>query len=357
MKKNFLIVVGILFLFLGINTTPIVAIDNKEATTHTLYNGDILYVGGFGPGNYSKIQDAIDNSSNGDTVFVYSGTYYENIIIEKRLIVIGENQNYTFICGKNESGFIITLKGKGSGTTITGFTILNDEIKYQSGILISHSRENTIENNTFIIPISMGSWSILFYSESNNNIIKNNKIFGNGIEIEGANNNILIENVISDTQDGIKLERAHYNIIENNTIKNCLTVSISGPSNNNKVLNNSFVNNLQGVGIYGSKGNEIIGNNFEKNRFGVHLFWCGYNYIHKNNFVNNYKNADVVGNCKRPINSWRENYWDDWIGLTNPLLFWIPKFIEGEIMFNMYRSISCFNFDINPAKQPYDIGV
>jgi parallel beta-helix repeat protein len=289
-------------------------------------------------------------------VFVYSGTYNEKIIIEKRLIVIGENQKDTFICGKNESGFIITLKAKGSGTTITGFTILNDEIKHKSGILISHSCENTIENNTFIIPISMGSWSILFYSESNNNIIKNNKIFGNGIEIEGANNNILIENVISDTHDGIKLERAHYNIIENNTLKNCLTVSIGGPSNNNIIKNNNFRSNLQGVGIYSSEGNKIIGNNFENNRFGVHLFWCGYNYIHKNNFIDNYKNADVVGNWRRPFNSWRENYWDDWIGLSNPFLTWVPKFIEGEIMLNREKSISCFNYDLRPVKEPYDMG-
>ena len=31
-------------------------------------NGDTLYVGGTGEGNYTKIQDAIDNASNGDRV-------------------------------------------------------------------------------------------------------------------------------------------------------------------------------------------------------------------------------------------------------------------------------------------------
>ena len=38
-----------------------------------------LYVGGSGPGNFSKIQDAVDNTSDGDIVFVYSGFYQENI--------------------------------------------------------------------------------------------------------------------------------------------------------------------------------------------------------------------------------------------------------------------------------------
>ena len=38
------------------------------------------YVGGSGGGNYSSIQDAIDDASDGDTVFVYNGIYNENII-------------------------------------------------------------------------------------------------------------------------------------------------------------------------------------------------------------------------------------------------------------------------------------
>ena len=44
-----------------------------------------LYVGGSGPGNWSKIQDAIDNSTDGDTILVYAGIYYEDIIVNKRL--------------------------------------------------------------------------------------------------------------------------------------------------------------------------------------------------------------------------------------------------------------------------------
>ena len=42
-------------------------------------NGKTLYVGGSGPGNYTKIQDAINNAIDGDTIYVYSGTYNGNI--------------------------------------------------------------------------------------------------------------------------------------------------------------------------------------------------------------------------------------------------------------------------------------
>ena len=34
------------------------------------YTGIVLYVGGGGPGNYSTIQQAIDNASVGNTIYV-----------------------------------------------------------------------------------------------------------------------------------------------------------------------------------------------------------------------------------------------------------------------------------------------
>jgi parallel beta-helix repeat protein len=352
MKKHLIYII----LLLGLTIQPITQGLVYEKSNHEMINGNILNVGGTGPGNYTLIQDAIDNASDGDTIFVYNKTYYEHLEIKKKLNIIGRNQKDTIISGIEESSFIIKLSGMSSGTKITGFTINSDKIESYGGILLSHSSDNIIENNTFIIPKDMGSWSILFYS-GYNNIIKNNKISGHGIEIEDSNYNIIIENDIIDARDAIELERSNNNLIESNLIKDCITVSISGPSDNNIIINNTFNGNLQGVGIYSSKGNKIIGNNFENNRIGIHLFWCGYNYIHKNNFKNNYKNADVVGNWKRPINSWNENYWDDWIGLSSPLFWWIPKFIEGEIMLGIDKSIKCFNFDFNPVKEPYYIGV
>ena len=50
-----------------------------------LSRGDTLYVGGNGPGNYSTIQEAIDDASDGNTVYVYddSSPYYENVEVDK----------------------------------------------------------------------------------------------------------------------------------------------------------------------------------------------------------------------------------------------------------------------------------
>ena len=46
---------------------------------------NILYVCGFGEGNYSSIQDAINNSENGTIIYVNDGVYYENLLINKSI--------------------------------------------------------------------------------------------------------------------------------------------------------------------------------------------------------------------------------------------------------------------------------
>ena len=54
--------------------------------------GNWLYVGGSGPGNYTRIQDAINASSDGDTVFVLNRIYYEIYKSGQINYSLGENQ-------------------------------------------------------------------------------------------------------------------------------------------------------------------------------------------------------------------------------------------------------------------------
>jgi len=51
--------------------TPSVAVDTDKKPIMPISNGKTLYVGGTGEDNYTTIQDAIDDASEGDTVFVY----------------------------------------------------------------------------------------------------------------------------------------------------------------------------------------------------------------------------------------------------------------------------------------------
>ena len=52
--------IEIIILFLGIVVAPITLSLNIEDSKHTISDGNTLYVGGSGHGNYSKIQYAIN---------------------------------------------------------------------------------------------------------------------------------------------------------------------------------------------------------------------------------------------------------------------------------------------------------
>ena len=97
MHKNVLTVVGITILFLGMSITPSIAVDTVKKPSMPTFKGNTLYVGGSGEGNYTMIQDAIDNTSDGDTVFVYNGIYHERIRIYTSINLIGENIENTIM--------------------------------------------------------------------------------------------------------------------------------------------------------------------------------------------------------------------------------------------------------------------
>ncbi len=138
-------------------------------------NVTTVYVGGTGEGNYSTIQDAINASSSGDMIFVYSGIYNENIEINKSINLIGENKDTTIINGKNNSDVVIITS---TFVNITGFTITNS-IRSNSGIIIfypSHLNKiygNIISNSIIGIAIIGSNYNTIF-----NNTITNNSQIG-----------------------------------------------------------------------------------------------------------------------------------------------------------------------------------
>ena len=127
-------------------------------------DGNTLYVGGSGPNNYTRIQDAIDNASDGDTVFVYSGIYYEIIVVDKSITLKGENTENTIIDGLGtDKNPIITITG--GNCILERFQVVNtsDEHWTFAGIIV----------------------------KSNNNLLRNNimSYHSNGIWVEQSDNN------------------------------------------------------------------------------------------------------------------------------------------------------------------------
>jgi parallel beta-helix repeat protein len=181
--------VGIILLFVGTCITPAIAQDTEKLLPTS--RGTWLYVGGSGPGNYSRIQDAIDNASDGDTVFVYSGLYNEGeITTGKTISLIGQDKYSTIV---NSPGFINSFEL--NNVNINGFTIQGARtgIFSPSGNIIVFN--NIIQNNTG------GFWSNGDASVIYENVVVHNLNYG--IHVHGSDNQVYSNDVRS---NGIGIE-------------------------------------------------------------------------------------------------------------------------------------------------------
>jgi parallel beta-helix repeat protein len=196
MNKN-LIAIGIVGILLlsCFAITPVFGVSGS---------GNTLYVGGGGQGNYTKIQDAINASSNGDTIFVYNDTYYENVIVNKSITLVGEDRDLTIIDGSSDVKYpehAIILNA--DECIVRGFTLKGgDDWTFDSGIWVD-SDYNTIEN----CKLSYSGGSGMYLNGSHNlisdNIIGENAGYGIVTYYTNINNNTITRNNIISNWDGI----------------------------------------------------------------------------------------------------------------------------------------------------------
>ena len=390
-KKQICVILILLFLLVSLYSNSIVS----ETS-----NKNIIYVDDDGIADFSKIQDAINNSFDGDIIFVYNGVYFENLIINKSVIMNGEDKYNTIIDGqkKNDTITIISNSVKITNFTIknsiydinngwwkAGIRILNSSIIIKDniisdnrlGIFSKHNTNLTIENNIFL------NDSILFYPYDTGYVkrpdlnkkhfihnINNNTVNGKPLlyyvdqkDMDISSNfgqliavnctNLSIRNVsINNADFMVLLVFCSFCTIENsNFIENDGVFTLLS-SNNNYISNNTFTNRFHGLLLdYYSKNNNIIYNNFLENSYCglICEYYSNNNIIYSNNFIeNDFHNAFLIQSFS---NKWDNNYWNDWIGLNNNFLSLFPKIIWGRILENFYYSLP-LNFDFNPSKNP-----
>jgi parallel beta-helix repeat protein len=176
-------------------------------------SGVTLYVGGVGPGNFSTIQGAIDAANPRDTVFVYSGTYNENIVVDITLNLTGEDRDTTTIHGDN-SGSVVDVNA--DWVNITGFSLMGSSPFIREDIKLNNVNNCTIVNNN----LSSNAWGI-YLDLSSANILKGNIVSnGCGIHLTSSDNNNISNNIItpSQTRFGIHVLYSFNNTILGNNI-------------------------------------------------------------------------------------------------------------------------------------------
>jgi parallel beta-helix repeat protein len=388
-KIGLIIIISILIMVQNTNSFEININDICIKLTNSYLNGTILYVGGIGEDNYTRIKDAIKDAKPGDTVFVYneSSPYYEQIFIDKSINLIGEDKNSTIIDSK-KIGSVVRISA--DNVNITGFTIRNsgDALVYAGvkavsdyntiygnifsyndyGICLEWSSYNKIFNNIIIKNSEHG----IFLYQANDNIVKNNYIencndYGIYLFLK-SKNNLISGNIIRDCYDGINSEDSSSNIYLNNTISNCDKGIWGSSSAKNRIEGNDIsycddgiwlaeysksiitkniiTNNNQGIFIKSSSNRNVISYNIIRNNVKGLYFWYSSddNEIIYNTFISNVRNVFFADS----FNNWSQNYWD------RPRFF--PKLIVGGKTVSAYVYLMPWlSIDWRPAKEPYDI--
>jgi parallel beta-helix repeat protein len=277
-----------------------------ETTSAT---GTTWHVSATGAGNYSHIQDAIDNATKGDSIIVGSGVYHESILITKQITIQGENKDTTILEGGSEKYICFLVQMHGAA--IRGFTIQN----YTMGICVlpSASSSTTTIADTIITNNRCG---ICLKNLSTNTLISSNMIInniGDGIRLYHSYNNTISNNVISEQKGfGIDLwDSSCYNSINNNTIcKNLKGISLQRWSDSNTIsCNNISKNSATGIFLDHSFFNSITKNTLHQNSNGIYLEACSYNTISANIISSSHKGIALYDSANNSITE--DNYFSD----------------------------------------------
>ena len=265
MKKT--IVIGILLLCVSASVASAFNILTTKGPP-PLDCGKWLYVGGTGPQNYSTIQSAIDAATKGDTIYVYKGTYSENVQIHTSLSLLGEDKDSTII---DSGGISSVISLNANNITVTGFTLRNAGTVYGDAGIKIYSDSTTVAHNIMEHNPSYG----IRFEQSDNNIIDGNIVRlnqDNGVDCFTSSNNSILNNIITGNNFG-GLEMHHscrFNTISNNTIENNRDdgIRLCDYNWNNTITGNTIRNN-GGCGLrtlYGRTRNNTIYNNYFENK-------------------------------------------------------------------------------------------
>lgn len=331
-----------------IGTGAVSAVNIESSQNTEPLNRGWLYVGGAGPGNYTTIQAAINNATSGDTIFVYAGTYNENVDTKlKKLTLIGEDRDTTIIQGQTTNPVV---RIGTSDTSIEGFTMIGSSVEII--VLVTSLSENVfIENNV----IKNGIQGISLAVTTSRVTITGNTVTDNvyiGIQVQTSTYDVIQGNIIADNgKQGIDLSlNSNHNSILNNTITGNGEegIAISGlASTENTIEGNVISDNKIGIRFTtGAGSNEIFSNSIENSAMeGLLLSSSNENTIEMNNFIDNKRQATFKISNR---NIWDSNYWSNWIGVKFAAPFFknFPKVIFGGVR---------MNFDKNPQLEPYNI--
>jgi parallel beta-helix repeat protein len=291
------------------------------------------------PDDFPTIQKAVNAANPNDTVYVRTGTYNENILLNKTINLIGENPHTTIINGSGLGTTYSPTVGTYGETfhsvkvcnfTITGSRIAwgiyvqlnskawveNNIITGNSGGIILSCDNSTVINNT----IANNEYEGMLIFDSSNNPLINNTISGNpynfGITQSPFNQNIDTSNTINgkplyylENQTNLNINPASYpdvgflalvnctnTTVENLTLQSNYNGLILAETRNSTIKNNILKGNVEGLVLVNSPNSTIQNNNITNNSWkGLAIDHSPNATLEENRLTNNYFNLQITG--------------------------------------------------------------
>lgn len=240
---------------------------------------------------YASIQGAVDNATDGSTVYVSSGQYFENLMINKPINLVGENRDTTIIDGTS-NGTVVYVGSDNVSISDLKLQYSGCSCSEYYGVDIGSGRQNIsiISNNIF-----SDSIGILVRKGHDILIARNNVSFSRdySIVIEDSIGVRILENVITDNLNQIDVSNSTQTVI----------------------ANNKMTNNGNGISITNSNNNTMTGNIIASNSlYGLYISQSDYNFIVRNNFQSNARNLYVRNSTDYWDDGFEGNYWSNYTG-------------------------------------------
>ena len=179
-------------------------------------------------GGHTTIQAAVDAAKAGDTIFVSSGTYVENLKIDKPVKIWSDSRNpeNTVVRAADPVGSAVEITA--DRVTFSGFSVEDSD---KAGILLTGANNCYISN----IRARNAEYGVILQNAGSNNINGNimtlNEI---GIKLEGSDSNTIQNNLVAYNYGfGVSLEESSRNMIYNNYFKNTENVEEKAVNANN----------------------------------------------------------------------------------------------------------------------------
>ncbi len=222
--------------------------------------------------NYSSIQAAIDAAKDGDLVEVGSGTYDENLVVNKSITLKGVDTG--------EGAAVVNAQGSGSAVVLKADGIVLEGLYITSAGPHPSAGIEIISDDNLISKCQV--WNCKHW----------------GIYLKGGSTNNTVSECISSNNgnDGVMIYMSPGNFFTDNIVGNNGDNGVQIMESDNSVVYGSVLGNNTNSGVYvNSSQNAMVMNNIiAYNSRGVQLISSGIDRIGPNQFLNNTQDLEVA---------------------------------------------------------------